>query len=47
MQWVGLTAGVEEPHFYKLTIPGGKSGISMTDGTYMKEDFIVYLEAVE
>ena len=47
MQWEGLTAGVEEPHFYKLTIPGGKNGVNLTDGTYMKEDFIVYLEAVK
>jgi hypothetical protein len=47
MWWEGLTAGTEEPHFYKLTIPGGKGGIGMTDGTYMKEDFIVYLEAVK
>jgi len=47
MQWEGLTAGAEEPHFYKLTIPGGKGGITMADGTYMKDDFIVYLEAVK
>jgi len=47
MKWEGLTAGYEEPHLYKLTIPGGKGGITMTDGTYMKEDFIVYLEAVK
>jgi Large extracellular alpha-helical protein len=47
MRWEGLTAGNEEPHFYKLTIPGGKSGITMLDGTYMKEDFIVYMEAVK
>jgi hypothetical protein len=47
MWWEGLTPGSEEPHFYKLTIPGGKGGITMTDGTYMKEDFIVYLEAVK
>jgi hypothetical protein len=47
MQWEGISAGIEEPHFYRLTIPGGKSGIAMSDGTYMKEDFIVYLEAVK
>jgi len=47
MRWEGLSAGYEEPHLYKLTIPGGKGGITMTDGTYMKEDFIVYLEAVK
>jgi len=47
MRWEGLTAGNEEPHFYKFTIPGGKGGINKADGTYMKEDFIVYLEAVK
>jgi len=47
MCWEGLTAGNEEPHFYKLTIPGGKGGITMADGTYMKEDFIVFMEAVK
>jgi len=47
MKWEGLTVINEETHVYKLTIPGGKSGISMADGTYMKEDFIVYLEAVK
>jgi hypothetical protein len=47
MQWERLSAGGEERHYYKLTIPGGKSGISKEDGTYMKEDYIVYLEAVK
>jgi hypothetical protein len=47
MCWEGLKAGDEEPHFYKLTIPGGKGGITAADGVYMKEDFIVYLEAVK
>jgi hypothetical protein len=47
MKWEGLSTSIEEPHFYKLTIPGGKGGITMLDGTYMKEDFIVYLEAVK
>jgi hypothetical protein len=47
MRWEGLTAGTEEPHYYKLTIPGGKGGITMAGGIYMKEDFIVYLEAVK
>jgi len=47
MRWEGLAAGKDEPHFYKLTIPGGKSGITLTNGVYMKEDFIVYLEAVK
>jgi hypothetical protein len=47
MYWERLAAGGEEQHFYKLTIPGGKSGITKADGTYMKEDFIVYVEAVK
>jgi len=47
MKWEGLEAGNEEPHFYKLTIPGGKGGIALENGIYMKEDFIVYLEAVK
>jgi hypothetical protein len=47
MQWERLAAGGEDQHFYKFLIPGGKGGITMADGTYMKEDFIVYLEAVK
>jgi hypothetical protein len=47
MQWEGLTAGGENQYFYKFSIPGGKGGINLADGTYMKEDFIVYLEAVK
>ena len=47
MWWERLSADAEERHFYKLTIPGGKGGITLADGTYMKEDFIVYLEAVK
>jgi len=47
MWWEGLTSGGEEPHIYKFTIPGGRSGISLLEGIYMKDDFIVYLEAVK
>jgi len=47
MNWERIAAGVEERHFYKFTIPGGKNGITKEDGSYMKEDFIVYLEAVK
>jgi hypothetical protein len=47
MNWEGLEAGKSgEPHYYKLTIPGGKSGIVSKDGMYMKEDIIILLEAV-
>jgi hypothetical protein len=47
MRWEGLKAGKgETPHYYKLTIPGGKGGISSGMGMYMKEDITFYLEAV-
>ena len=47
MGWEGLTAGNnDEAHFYKLTIPGGKGGITGGGGMYMKEDISLYLEAV-
>jgi len=53
MHWKGFSAGNssgengEVPHYYKLVIPGGKNGINCGNGSYMKEDFIVYLEAVK
>jgi hypothetical protein len=48
MIWEGLEAGNDnEPHYYKLTIPGGKSGISCGNGIYMKEDITIILEATE
>jgi hypothetical protein len=48
MEWEGLSAGSEsENHYYKLTIPGGKSGISSGEGMYMKEDKTIILEAVK
>ncbi|MCL2174622.1 MAG: Ig-like domain-containing protein [Treponema sp.] len=53
MRWKGFSAGNslgvnnEVPHYYKLLIPGGNSGISCGNGSYMKEDFIIYLEAVK
>jgi hypothetical protein len=46
VRWEGLKPGDEVPHYYKLTIPGGKGGISSNTGFYMKEDFILYLEAI-
>jgi hypothetical protein len=47
MRWEGLTVSNDESNFYKLTIPGGKGGVSTIGGIYMKEDFVVYLEAVK
>ena len=47
MCWEGLEAGnSEEPHYYKLTIPGGRGGINAGTETYMKEDINIFLEAV-
>jgi len=47
MCWEGLKAGSsEEPHYYMLTIPGGRGGINTGTGMYMKDDVVIYLEAV-
>jgi len=47
LQWEGLKAGDDVSHYYKLTIPGGKGGVSSGTGAFMKEDFIIYLEAIK
>ena len=48
MCWEGLSAtNGEIPNFYKIVIPGGKGGISPQSGVFMKEDLIIYLEAVK
>jgi len=47
MRWEGLTAGGDNPHYYRLTIPGGKNGISSGPGFYIKENIIFYLEAIK
>jgi hypothetical protein len=48
MCWESLKAGDDEtPHYYKLTIPGGRSGINNGRGMYMKEDIVIYLEAIQ
>ena len=47
MRWEGLSAGSDEiPHYYILTIPGGRGGIKSGMGIYMQEDITIYLEAV-
>jgi len=47
MRWEGLTAGDNDiPHYYKLLIPGGRNGINSDSGIYMKNDLVIYLEAV-
>ena len=48
LRWEGMANGkIESPNYYKITIPGGKNGIVLENGSYMKEDVILYLEAVE
>ena len=48
IRWEGLANGDNEiPHYYKITIPGGKNGIVQDNGIYLKEDIILYLEAAE
>jgi hypothetical protein len=46
MRWEGLTPSDGESHYYRLTIPGGRGGISSSTGIFMKEDFILYLEVI-
>jgi len=46
-QWEGLKSGDEVSHYYKLTIPGGKGGITSGAGIFMKEDLVLYLEAIK
>ena len=44
MRWEGLSASSgENPHYYRLAIPGGRGGISPGSNIFMKEDLILYL----
>ncbi|MDR2965860.1 MAG: hypothetical protein LBU88_08800 [Treponema sp.] len=46
MRWEGLQTGIKDAeNYYKLTIPGGRGGIS-AGGLYMKENIEIFLEAV-
>ena len=46
LEWEGISAGSpDEPHYYKLVIPGGSAGIHNGMGSYIKEDLILFLEA--
>jgi hypothetical protein len=48
MEWEGLEAGTEEePHYYRLSLPGGRNGINNGDGSYLEENFYFYFEAAE
>lgn len=46
--WIDADPGTNiEPHYYKITIPGGSSGISNGAGSFLKDTIIVYLEVIE
>jgi len=46
LEWEGFEAGSSgEPHYYRLIIPGGLGGVHNGRGSYLKEDFILYMEA--
>jgi hypothetical protein len=48
MEWEGLESGTEEePHYYRLHLPGGRSGISGAYGSYLEDDFYFYFKVVE
>ena len=48
LRWEGMSNGMNGiPNFYKMTIQGGKNGIALKNGIFLKEDIILYLEAVE
>lgn len=47
LEWEGAEAGLpSEPHYYRLNIPGGSAGVQNGMGSYLKEDLVLYLEAV-
>jgi hypothetical protein len=41
MEWEGLEAGTE-PHYYRLSLPGGRNGINNGHGFYLEENFSFY-----
>ena len=48
LEWIDVEPGDDtEPHYYRLTIPGGLSGISNGAGSFLKDTIIVYLEITE
>jgi hypothetical protein len=46
MEWDGLEPGTdEEPHYYRLSLPGGRNGINNGSGSYPETDFYFYFKA--
>jgi hypothetical protein len=48
MEWEGLEPGIPgEGHFYRLSIPGGKSGITNGRGSFLKNTQTIYMEVFD
>ncbi|MDR2659899.1 MAG: Ig-like domain-containing protein [Spirochaetaceae bacterium] len=48
LEWVDVSPGTaNQPNYYKLTIPGGTSGISNGSGSFLRDTVVVYLEITE
>jgi hypothetical protein len=44
MEWAGIEEGKPgESHYYRLIVPGGSNGVHNGLGSYLEEDFILYL----
>lgn len=47
-QWEGISKSTAlEKHYYKMTLPGGRGGVSDGKGSYLKEDTYLFLLAEE
>jgi hypothetical protein len=47
LKWEGLEPGkAGEPHFYRLTIPGGKNGITNGRGSSLANTQDIYMEVL-
>jgi hypothetical protein len=48
MEWEDPLPGKpEEPYYYRLALPGGRSGISNGEGSYLKEETYFYIEVAK
>jgi hypothetical protein len=46
LEFDGIEPGTEEPHYYRLRIPGGREGITNGRGSYLKETLSIFIEGV-
>ena len=48
LEWERLSGGTpDEPHFYRLLVPGGVGGIENGSGMYLQQEISLYMEAVK